>query len=145
MASNLELFRESAGQFKGCQCCGRDLDGLCPRAVYCPDCGKKLPALWRNGGRASAAGGLVRFLTGRFRARSDLAADTAASGACTPILTGYGRALFGLGWRYEKGNSRNLPEAIRCYRKSARLGNPDAMTRLAPPNSVEPMRVVDIE
>jgi TPR repeat protein len=40
--------------------------------------------------------------------------------------------MFNLGWRYERGNGtfRNLPEALRCYRKSARLGNADATVRL---------------
>jgi len=64
----------------------------------------------------------------------------------TPIVVGYGNALFKLGWRYERGQGdfRNLPEAIRCYRKSARLGNLDATVRLAAGENL-PDRVVPIK
>jgi TPR repeat protein len=64
----------------------------------------------------------------------------------TPILIGYSNALFALGWRYERagGTSRNLPEAIRCYRKSARLGNAGAMARLAPDEQSAPAPVIPI-
>jgi TPR repeat protein len=46
------------------------------------------------------------------------------------IVAGYGKAMFNLGWRYER--RRNLPEAVRCYFKSSKLGNPDATARLEP-------------
>ena len=50
------------------------------------------------------------------------------------VVTGYGNALFNLGWRYERGWGvrRNLPEALRCYSKSSKLGNLDATVRLPP-------------
>ena len=48
------------------------------------------------------------------------------------VLIAYASALFRLGWRYERGHGapRNLAEAIRCYYKSARLGNRSAAERL---------------
>jgi TPR repeat protein len=50
------------------------------------------------------------------------------------VVVGFGNALFKLGWRYERGWGvrRNLPEALRCYSKSSKLGNLDAMVRLPP-------------
>jgi TPR repeat protein len=48
------------------------------------------------------------------------------------ILAGYANALYRLGWRYEAGlgTSRNSVEALRCYHKSAKLGNLAALARL---------------
>jgi TPR repeat protein len=48
------------------------------------------------------------------------------------VLVAYATALFRLGWRYERGRGapRNVAEAIRCYCKSARLGNRSAAARL---------------
>jgi TPR repeat protein len=64
----------------------------------------------------------------------------------SPMVLGYGNALYTLGWRYERGGANgNKPEAVRCYRKSARLGNRDATVRLAviaderPPKPVIPI------
>ena len=49
------------------------------------------------------------------------------------IISGYANALFRLGAYYENSlSSRNSNEAIRCYLKSARLGNLEALSRLAP-------------
>ena len=50
------------------------------------------------------------------------------------ILIGYGNAMFNLGRRYEagQGTARNTDEAIRCYFKAAKLGNHNALARLAP-------------
>jgi TPR repeat protein len=50
------------------------------------------------------------------------------------IVIGYANAMFRLGWRYETGHgtARNAEEAVRCYFKAAKLGNPDARARLAP-------------
>lgn len=44
------------------------------------------------------------------------------------ILRGYGAALYLLGWRYE--THRNPDEALRCYLKASRLGDPSARARL---------------
>jgi TPR repeat protein len=53
--------------------------------------------------------------------------------ATSEILEGYANALYKLGRRYEcgQGAASNPREAIRCYCKSARLGNLWAMARLA--------------
>jgi len=50
------------------------------------------------------------------------------------IVLGYSNAMYRLGWRYETGNGtgRNPDEAVRCYFKAAKLGNPAALARLAP-------------
>ncbi len=55
-----------------------------------------------------------------------------------PILIGYGKAMFKLGQRYETVGLKNWSEAMRCYRKSARLGNGEAKSRL----SAEPLPVL---
>jgi TPR repeat protein len=64
----------------------------------------------------------------------------------TSILIGYANAMYQLGWRYERGTGtpKNLPEATRCYTKSARLGNLDAMVRLAPAGKDAAVPVVPI-
>lgn len=58
------------------------------------------------------------------------------------VLVAYATALFRLGWRYERGRGspRNLAEAIRCYYKSARLGNHSAAARLEKSLSVSSTR-----
>lgn len=57
----------------------------------------------------------------------------AMSGPATRIIEGYANALFRLGAYYESSmSSQNKSEAIRCYLKSARLGNTQALERLAP-------------
>src|SRR5256885_4903719 len=50
------------------------------------------------------------------------------------MLMGYANAMYNLGCRYEmgRGTARNADEAIRCYYKAAKLGNPYALARLAP-------------
>jgi TPR repeat protein len=55
-------------------------------------------------------------------------------GPRAPVVVGYSNALWRLGWRYEfgRGAPRNVPEAMRCYRKSAGLGNVEAQARVAP-------------
>jgi TPR repeat protein len=49
------------------------------------------------------------------------------------IVKGYSNALYQLGCRYESGagGAGNANEAIRCYRKAARLGHMRAFARLA--------------
>jgi len=49
------------------------------------------------------------------------------------IVAGYANALFRLGAYYENSlSSHNADEAVRCYLKAARLGNAEALSRLAP-------------
>lgn len=60
-------------------------------------------------------------------------------------MVGYAEALFKLGRRYETGLSwkRNLPEAVRCYRKSAKLGNRKALLQVSLPPP-PPLRVLEL-
>jgi TPR repeat protein len=59
------------------------------------------------------------------------------------ILLGYANAMYRLGYRYETGlgNNRNPDEAVRCYFKSAKLGNAAALARLAPQCAAPPAPV----
>jgi TPR repeat protein len=89
----------------------------------------------------------TRLLAACFGRTNTDGQNTAAAGGRAPIVIGYSNALFSLGWHYERGGgaSRNLSEADRCYRKSARLGNLDAMVRLAVGEAAaEPRRVVPV-
>jgi len=116
------------------------------RARFCPGCGKHLVSQSQ----------VLRFLNfcnwpqllATCFGRSKMAGqNTAALGERTPIVIGYSNALFSLGWHYERGcgPSRNLSEADRCYRNSARLGNLDAMVRLAVGEAeAEPKRVIRV-
>jgi TPR repeat protein len=142
----MPAFRSSVAvtlQHPGCPCCGRDLSGL-DRALYCPACGQKIKRITPPGRLIQAAVALAHIVTlGRFR---PVDPQSYAPGG-TPILIGYSNAMFNLGWRYERGGGgaiRNLPEAIRCYRKSARLGNVDATVRLAVDEGATPARVIPI-
>ena len=65
--------------------------------------------------------------------RRPAAIDAGDPGPRAPVVIGYSNALWRLGWRYEHGRGgamRNVPEAMRCYRKSAGLGNAEAQSRL---------------
>ena len=75
-------------------------------------------------------------------AEHDLPAD---AGPRSPIVVGYSNALWRLGWRYEHGRglSRNVSEAIRCYHKSAGLGNAEAAARLDV-RAGEPVQVLSL-
>ena len=132
-------FVDSAGF---CRTCGEAVADLPPAARYCPGCGARVrPPL----SRLDRARRLLAHLAGRAET-----APPTATGPTTRILVGYGNALFSLGWRYERGTRarRNMPEAIRCYRKSARLGNVDAAVRLGtstPPDAAEAMQVLPID
>lgn len=124
----------------GCACCGRDLTNLQTGARFCPDCGSKIPVL-----RHRHFSMIRRVLPLIHLGRGDVP-DTGAGPGRTAILIGYANAMYHLGWRYERGNGtpKNLPEAKRCYKKSARLGNLDAIVRLAPSESETPVPVVPI-
>src|SRR5947209_5043439 len=60
--------------------------------------------------------------------------DSAVDESHSLMLMGYANAMYNLGCRYEmgRGTARNADEAIRCYFKAAKLGNPYALARLAP-------------
>jgi TPR repeat protein len=124
----------------GCACCGRDLTHLQIGARFCPDCGCKIPiAKHRPIAIVRQILPLIHF------GRGNVQGGPASPGR-TAILIGYANALYHLGWRYERGSGtpKNLPEAKRCYKKSARLGNLDAVMRLSPSESETPVPVVPI-
>jgi predicted RNA-binding Zn-ribbon protein involved in translation (DUF1610 family) len=109
-----------------CMRCGRDLSPLQMGAKFCPDCGCKIPAAKHR--RIS----LVRQILPLIHfGGGNVPGNTTGAGR-TAILIGYANALYHLGWRYEGGSGtpKNLSEATRCYKKSARLGNIDAVMRL---------------
>jgi hypothetical protein len=119
-------------QFSNCVGCGRDLTSLYAGAGYCPDCGSPLRDESKPPTKPKPIG-WVRSLARHFYRSESRFANLIPLADRTPVVVGYSNALFSLGWRYERPGSpsRNLPEAIRCYRKSARLGNLDAAVRLA--------------
>lgn len=108
-----------------CVRCAADVSALPPVARYCSRCGSFLPQA--------------------FHQRAVPAAPAPPSLALPPplpfepplILLAYARALFNLGWRYERavGSKRNLDEAARCYWKAARLGDAAARSRFGGANS----------
>ena len=109
-----------------CGACGLDLSSTSPRARFCPRCGRRLrqdSSVWAVA--QSVAGRLWRAEPG----------PVAEPGPRAAVVVGYGNALWRLGWRYEhgRGMSRNVAEAIRCYHKSAGLGNAEAAARLEIP------------
>jgi TPR repeat protein len=127
----------------GCPFCGRDLSGL-DAAIYCPACGQKIRRITPPSRVAKTVRAVFHFITlGRFKP-IDPQAYTPGG---TRILIGYGKAMFNLGWRYERGRGaiRNMPEAIRCYKKSAKLGNIDATVRLAVDEGAKPAQVTPVE
>ena len=112
-----------------CIACGRDTTQLQLAARFCPDCGAKLQMAHRR--RFQMCRQILPLI---HLGRGELFDAELPVRGRTAILIGYANAMYRLGWRYERGSGipRNLPEATRCYTKSARLGNLDAMIRLAP-------------
>jgi TPR repeat protein len=111
-------------------------------ARFCPDCGSRIPMPPRRHFT------LVRQILPLIHlGRGNVVDDTPTQPGRTAILIGYANALYHLGWRYERGSGtpRNLPEAKRCYTKSARLGNLDAVIRLAPNEQLAPSPVIPIK
>src|ERR1700742_3335770 len=117
-----------------CPRCRRDCTDCPPQAKYCVNCGKRLPGPFTILARRALLAlyslrqpPLLQFgpPIGKFYVYRG-PADRSL------ILTGYGNALFHLGRTYEHRPppTRNLPEALRCYLKSARLGNEQATQRL---------------
>lgn len=130
-------------QYPDCPGCGRDLAGL-DRAIFCPGCGRQLQyRITLRERLTNVACGVLSTLTlGKFGHGPHIPI-TQINSDRTPILIGYSNAMFKLGWRYERGAGtfRNLPEALRCYRKSARLGNLDATVRLAVGDAAKPKKL----
>src|SRR5947208_957572 len=114
-----------------CRGCGGDIWHLPPSARYCPHCGRQLALLTaedirRESVRWALSLRKLRWLWPHWHPRMD--AEYTGDPDRSKVVTGYGNALFNLGWRYERGWGvrRNLPEALRCYSKSSKLGNADA-------------------
>jgi Sel1 repeat len=133
-----------------CPRCQTDLSHVAPAARFCPRCGLNLcppsgvppvpvvPLLPSEELARTARSRVEDWM--RLRDRLDGAPAVVAP---TPpmsaesrslIVLGYSNAMYRLGWRYETGNGtgRNADEAVRCYFKAAKLGNPAALARLAP-------------
>lgn len=126
-----------------CLRCAADLSRLPEAARYCPRCGLDTfagppaavvarAAELGISGRTSGEWGHVAELFGGAAPPVD-PYSVRGPQAASVVLQGYANALYNLGRRYERGagTARNLPEAIRCYQKSARLGNIWALARLA--------------
>ncbi len=129
----MSAYRSSSAfdrQFPDCPRCSHDLTDL-RQAVFCPGCGQRLKykiTLLEKAKESAAA--LLHTLTfGRLGYIQEPTVQL--TGDRTPIMIGYGKAMYKLGWHYERASLANLPEALRCYRKSARLGNTDAAVKLA--------------
>jgi TPR repeat protein len=122
-----------------CRSCGCDLSHRFAPLVFCPECRRRLadpPTLLDR--LAHAAHAVLHFhRTALPTTPVGLVASSSA------VVRGYGAALYNLGWRYERGAGRNVPEAVRCYRKSARLGNPAAANRLKSAGSAAPVVPID--
>lgn len=116
--------------------CGESISQLPPTAKFCPHCGGSLAALSVLPQRSFCSWIIPlrefqRFLRGLLPHPAE---EYSGDPDRTKVVIGYGNALFNLGWRYERGLGarRNLPEAVRCYSKSSKLGNADATVRLPP-------------
>jgi TPR repeat protein len=126
-----------------CLRCDHDLTRLPESARFCPRCGFDMlgspPATWRphqpnQSPRLSGLLGGWEHLFHIFHASGQSGVTQAPSPDATSLVVqGYGNALYRLGRRYEfgPGANSNSREALRCYSKSARLGNFWAMARLA--------------
>ncbi len=127
-----------------CLRCGADLSRLPDAARYCPRCGldglASPPAALLTGATQCRAG-LSQMLGGWQHLSQLVAVPTAlndivsmpSADATSVMVKGYGNALYRLGQRYETapGAGANAREALRCYSKSARLGNVWALARIA--------------
>ena len=124
-----------------CLRCDHDLSDLPESARFCPRCGLDM--------LGSPPASMLPFQVDQHRRMSGLlggwehlfhifhkSGGSEPTHAPTPdttslVVQGYGNALYRLGRRYELGSLANPREALRCYSKSARLGNFWAVARLA--------------
>lgn len=153
---------EPGAPVSACRCrrCQLDLGGQNALARFCPRCGyavvpaAEAPAHGAPPGPAARAQSvdaatlrLSHWLRQSAERRTAAAPADAAAPSSLPapaaagpgaahslMLLGYSNAMYRLGWRYETGSGtvRNPDEAVRCYFKAARLGNPAALRRLTP-------------
>jgi TPR repeat protein len=123
-----------------CAACELRLEHLPIAARFCPWCGEALPARAAAMLPASPRSQLrermdkLRAIVREHIGDEDASPDQLALEEIHSLmLLGYANAMLHLGWRYENGSgvARNPAEAVRCYSKSARLGNPYARAWLA--------------
>lgn len=130
-----------------CPRCQTDLSRLTASARFCPRCGLNLcppsgvppvpvvPLLPSEEVALMARSRVENWVRLRERLDEAPAVITPISAESRSLIVlGYSNAMYRLGWRYETGNGtgRNPDEAVRCYFKAAKLGNPAALARLAP-------------
>ena len=111
-----------------CLDCHADISRIPISARFCPRCGRALFAA--SIVHVDDIDDLPRWL-----------GELKATEASSQIVEGYAKALYRLGRRYEAA-ARNRPEAVRCYKKSAWLGNLMAFARLAA-RCISPLHVSD--
>lgn len=132
-----------SAQTARCLRCGADLSRMPAEGRYCPRCGldsySSPPAAILSRAAESKLAGTSDPLGWSPLAElivcpAGIVAPTVVPSP-TPsseILRGYANAMYRLGRRYEIGGwMQNPREAIRCYLKSAQLGNMMAFARLA--------------
>ena len=110
-----------------CEECKADLSRVPAEAQYCPRCGRELTA--KHGGARSWVGSCLDPMDEEMPPPPFDPNQPVHS----QVIFGYAAAMHNLGVRYEegrKGTPRNMQEAVRCYIKSARLGNDRALDRL---------------
>ena len=127
-----------------CFRCGSDVSRLPEGARYCPRCGLDTHAGPPAAivARAAEAHSTALRPAGEWQhlfelsESADFPPPLPADVSQEPhsvMLQGYSNAMYKLGRRYEvgAGTARIPDEAVRCYFKSARLGNLRALARLA--------------
>lgn len=152
---------DTPGTSRRCSRCQADLDRLSLTARFCPRCGltlkppteplasvtiaatpsanasavtpPELPPVPTNPAASAAAWLRIRQAGPAAKAVGPTY-SVPGTDTHSAMLLGYANAMYRLGWRYEtgQGTGRNVEEAIRCYFKAAKLGNPAALARLAP-------------
>jgi hypothetical protein len=124
-----------------CQRCGGNLSRLPEAARFCPQCGLDRhgtpPGVFLTNPieeQRPLDDVLSRWLhavglSHRVRATRDSSSEISP---VSSIVEAYAHAMYRLGRRYDSaGPTGNRREAMRCYCKSARLGNASALARLA--------------
>jgi len=124
-----------------CSRCGADLSRLPRAARFCPRCGFDCHAGAMDAAVAEVAPSPPALLGGwKHPPEIPHVPPALLPRVSLPplhptsmMVEGYGNAMYRLGQRYEAGPgaNANTHEALRCYSKSARLGNAWALARIA--------------